>query len=77
MTVPDIEGVLEATLLLRDLLVRARQLKPQTIEPPLPAPEFSGDLGLATRRSDFVAVEIASRQLFEELVVDIQMSAVL
>jgi hypothetical protein len=60
-------GVLEAIERLRILLVRARQLKQsRSIEPPLPPSEFQGTSGI---HSPFLAVELAARQLFEELVV--------
>lgn len=69
MTIPDTGGVQTVILRLRELLQRARQLKPRSIEPPLPPSEFSGELGLASRRSNFPTIELAARRLFEELVV--------
>jgi len=72
MTVPDVPGLVEAISRLRELLDRAREVKEsRSINPPLPASEFIGASGLVTGRSHFVAVELAARQIFEELVVQI------
>ncbi|KAF2425253.1 hypothetical protein EJ08DRAFT_700482 [Tothia fuscella] len=69
MAMPDTQGVLQVIVRLRALLARARELKlAHTIEPPLPSSEFQGDLGLPFGTTRFVAVELAARQLFEELV---------
>lgn len=56
------------------LLKRASQLKEtNSIEPPLPAAEFSGDLGLPTndtsKRNHFSAVEIASKKYLQSQLV--------
>jgi hypothetical protein len=74
MAVPETDGVLSAISQLRELLQRARLLKPETsIEPPLPTSEFHGALGLpsspATAHSHNASVELAARQIFQDLLV--------
>jgi hypothetical protein len=70
MALSNTQGVLEAIQRLRALLGRARQLKQsRSIEPPLTPSEFQGTSGI---HSPFPAVELAARQLFEELVVSIR-----
>jgi hypothetical protein len=70
MAISDTQGVLEAIQRLRELLARAREVKQsRTIEPPLPPAEFHGASGIPDGPSRFAAVELAARQVFEELVV--------
>jgi hypothetical protein len=70
MAVSETQGVLQAIQRLRQLLKRARQLKKsRAIDPPLPPSEFAGTSGLPDGRNNFPAVELAARQVFEELVV--------
>lgn len=72
MAIPDTQSVLGAIARLRHLLARARELKlTHAIEPPLPSLEFQGELGLPNYRSRHGIVEVAARQLFEELVVSL------
>jgi hypothetical protein len=73
MAVSDTQGVLEAIQRLRQLLAHARQVKQsRTIEPPLPPSEFQGSSGIPDGPSRFAAVELAARQVFEELVVGLR-----
>jgi hypothetical protein len=74
MAVPDTQGVLEAISRLRELLKLARILKQtRTIDPPLSTSEILKKSDLSTEKRQFVVIELAARQLFEELVVGISL----
>jgi THO complex subunit 1 len=72
MAVPKESAATYAATRLRELLDKAKRLKAATdIEPPLPPPEFQGELGLplpphATRLHYFAAVEDAARHVYQE-----------
>jgi hypothetical protein len=75
MAVDQPSSVDRVVIRLRDLLQRAGKIKTaNTIEPPLPASEFAGDLGIpppegTDKTKHFLAVEIGAKALFQEHVV--------
>ncbi|QDS75728.1 hypothetical protein FKW77_008206 [Venturia effusa] len=69
MTIAETTATQEATRRLRNLLARARELKPvHTIDPPLPYAAFSGSSGLPSTSSplSYQSVENAARGIFLE-----------
>lgn len=84
MSIPELAPSVEPmTAKLRELLARARQIKPvDTIEPPLPVSEFSGeeqhlleDNNGERRRPPNAVFETAARSLLYEIVVSIDSPA--
>jgi THO complex subunit 1 len=74
MTATIIQPVEDVTLRLDTLLKRARQLKQSdSIQPPLPASEFAGDLGLppsdVSKRTHHSSVDIAAKRLLQSQLV--------
>jgi len=79
MAVDQPSTVDSISIRLKDLLQRASKIKTaQTVEPPLPASEFAGDLGIppldgVDKANHFSAVEISAKGLFQEYAVSLNL----
>jgi hypothetical protein len=79
MAIDQPSTVESVSIRLKDLLRRASKIKTAyAVEPPLPASEFAGDLGIpplegVDKANHFQGVEISAKGLFQDLVVSLNL----